>query len=482
MTRRQRIAGAALYLCAPANLRAGRLAEWIGRLGAAGVDVVQLRDRSLAPAELAAEAGACAAAARAAGVLFIINDDPQLAAACGADGVHLGQGDGAIADARDVLGPDRIVGRTSRGGTELAAAAADGADYASVSPVWATPTKPGRAAVGLAAVAAAARTATVPWFALGSIDERRARRLAALGATRIACVRAIVDAEDPAAAARALRAALASPPRVLSIAGSDSGGGAGIQADIKAIVRAGAFPMTAITAITAQNTVGVRAASLTPPDLIAEQVRSVVEDIGVDAVKTGMLGSARVVRATAALLAELDPHDEIPIVVDPVLRAESGAALMESSGLRAYIDHLLPRATVTTPNVFEAAALVDRPDSTSRDLARELAARCGCAVIVTGGHGPDPADVLAFGDGRQVRIAGVRLSVGTTHGAGCTHSATLAAHLAQGAPLVLAARAAKRAATRAVRDGIELGAGAGPVDVTGGVRPRRARPPRATPR
>ncbi|MFM9125282.1 MAG: thiamine phosphate synthase, partial [Actinomycetota bacterium] len=230
---------ARVYAIAPARIRAGTLAEWIPRLHAA---------------DLRAAAQACADAARACGALLIVNDDPVLAAEVGADGVHLGQDDGAIAWARDVLGPDAIVGRTTRGGAVLAAAEAEGADYASVSPLWATPTKPDRAPAGLAAAIAAARTARIPWFALGGLDPLRARRVAAVGATRLAAVREIADADDPAAAVRGLVDCLDTDPRVLSVAGSDSAGGAGIQADIKAVSMAGGFPMTAVTALTAQST------------------------------------------------------------------------------------------------------------------------------------------------------------------------------------------------------------------------------------
>ena len=292
--RRRRLADARLYVVSPARMRAGRLADLIPALARAGVDLVQLRDRSLTDAQLDAEAAACAAAAASCGVLFIVNDLPELARAVGADGVHLGQGDGVIADARALLGPDRLIGRSTRGGDQLDAAADEGADYASVGPLWETPTKPGRAATELARAAAAARAARIPWFAIGGIDERRVLRAAAVGARRVVVVRAVVEAEDPEGAARRLRARLVdAAPRVLSVAGSDSSGGAGIQADIKAIVRAGGFPTCAITALTAQTTVGVRALEVTSPQMVADQIACAAEDIGVDAVKTGMLATRR---------------------------------------------------------------------------------------------------------------------------------------------------------------------------------------------
>ena len=464
--RHRALADARLYLVAPARIAAGRLADHIPALAAAGVDIVQLRDRALGRDELLGEARACAAAAAATGILFVVNDDPELARACGADGVHLGQDDMHPADARALLGPERIIGRSTRGGEMLDEAHAEGADYASVGPIWDTPTKPGRPATGLEPVAGAARGARLPWFAIGGIDARRIGRVAAVGARRAVVVRAICDAPDPAAAARDLRARLVDGrPRVMSVASTDSGGGAGTLADVKAIVRAGGFPLCAIAALTAQSTVGVDAVRALDPDFILSQVAAVSGDIGVDGVKTGMLATPILVEATAHALSTLPADERVPIVVDPVLRAESGAPLMEAGGEEAYLVHLLPMATVVTPNLFEAQALTGLLDDDPELLARTLHDRHGCAAIVTGGHGGRAGDTLCDDEGVTV-IPGVRLPRETTHGAGCTHSSTLATHLASGVPLREAASLAKRAATGAVAGGRPFGAGAGPVDVT----------------
>jgi len=464
--RRRRLAEARLYLVAPASIRASRLADAIPALARAGVDLVQLRDRSLSDADLLREATDCAAACAASGVLFIVNDSPPLARAVGADGVHLGQEDGAVEGARALLGPDRLVGRSTRGGDLLERAAAEGADYASVGPVWETPTKPGRAPIGLAPVAAAARAARIPWFAIGGLDERRTLRVRAVGARRAVVVRAVAESADPAAAAARIRERITDgAPRVMTVATTDSGGGAGIQADTKAIAQAGGFPMCAVVALTAQSTVGVDAVATLDPAFVAQQVATVVGDIGLDGLKTGMLATPELVEATADALADLDPADEISIVVDPVLRAESGASLMAAGGEEAYRRALLPLATVITPNLAEAQALTGSDRDDAEWLARTLHERHGCAAIVTGGHGATSADLLCDGGG-VLAIPGVRLARHSTHGAGCTHSATLATLLASGLPLREAAAGAKRAATGAVRGGRPLGAGAGPVDVT----------------
>ena len=260
---------------------------------------------------------------------------------------------------------------------------------------------------------------------------------------------------------------------MLSIAGSDSGGGAGIQADLKAFARCGVHGMTAIAALTAQNTVAVTGIHPVPGDFIVAQVKAVAEDIGVDAVKIGMLGTADTVHAVREALELLDP--ETPIVLDPVMVAESGAVLLDEPAGAAIVEELLPRVTVITPNVPEARVLAataaDDPVAGGADiddieaLARRLHDLGPATVVVTGGHRDDATDL--FYDGEQFeRIPGERHADGAAHGSGCTHSSALAAHLALGHNPLEAARAARRIAGEAVRDGIRgLGAGAGPVDV-----------------
>jgi hydroxymethylpyrimidine/phosphomethylpyrimidine kinase len=315
------------------------------------------------------------------------------------------------------------------------------------------------------------------------------------------------------------------PPRVLSIAGSDSGGGAGIQADLKAFARCGVHGMTAITAITAQNTTAVAAVYPLPPEAIVEQVRAVAEDIGVDAVKIGMLGNAEIIGAVERAL---DLLPGAPVVLDPVMVAESGARLLDEAAEDALRRRLVPRVTVVTPNLSEAAVLAGSGDSAGsgdwaesgdraesgapagsgaraeiggavtsasrvgggsavgRDepsrpgahprpdarrepelLARAIHALGPDVVVVTGGHREEATDLFFDGE-RVVEIPGVRYPDGASHGSGCTHSSVLAAQLALGVEPLEAARRAKQIASEAVRDGLRgLGSGAGPVDVFG---------------
>ena len=268
-----------------------------------------------------------------------------------------------------------------------------------------------------------------------------------------------------------------SPVRaVLSIAGSDSGGGAGIQADLKAFARCGVHGTTAITALTAQNTTGVTGVHPVPTDFIVEQVRAVADDIRIDAVKIGMLGTAETVATVSRALDLLD--DGVPVVIDTVMVAESGAVLLDEPARAALVDQLLPRATVITPNVPEARVLartaglvIDDEGSGSDEevesLVRGLKSLGPQCVVVTGGHRDEIVDVFFDGE-RLERLHGERYADGAAHGSGCTHSSALAAHLALGHDPLEAARRAKAVASEAVANGLrDIGRGAGPVDAMG---------------
>jgi hydroxymethylpyrimidine/phosphomethylpyrimidine kinase len=287
-------------------------------------------------------------------------------------------------------------------------------------------------------------------------------------------------------------------PVALTIAGSDSGGGAGIQADLKAFARCGVHGCSAITAITAQNTVGVKAIHPVPPEIVLAQVRALVSDIGVDAVKVGMLGTVGVTLAVARALDELPAGT--PVVVDPVMVAESGARLLDADAQDALIAEIVPRASVLTPNLPEARVLAGLPvlegdvvvanaeeeeeeeEEEARELARAVLALGAGAVVLTGGHRVSTVDLLLErpsndprGEASVVEIPGERHRDGAAHGSGCTHSAVLAARLALGDTTLQAARIARRLAGEAVAHGLrDVGSGAGPVDVLGLERMRES--------
>jgi hydroxymethylpyrimidine/phosphomethylpyrimidine kinase len=253
---------------------------------------------------------------------------------------------------------------------------------------------------------------------------------------------------------------MARTARALTIASSDSGGGAGIQADLRAFAAAGCHGASVIVALTAQNTAEVTAIHAVPTDFITAQVDAVFDDIGVDAAKTGMLLSVEIIETVAAAL----NGRRVPLVVDPVMVASSGARLLHEDAVRVLVRTLFPLATVVTPNLPEAE-MITGATGTRRELAERLCGLGAAAAIVTGGHGEDHVDHL-FDGAHHVEIPVARHPVATTHGAGCTHSATLAALLAQGWPLEQAARTAAEVAARAVANGLaDVGAGDGPVDV-----------------
>ena len=257
-------------------------------------------------------------------------------------------------------------------------------------------------------------------------------------------------------------------PRVLSIAGSDSGGGAGIQADLKTFAALGCFGMSAITALTAQNTTGVRSIHAVPAQMLADQIDAVVEDIGVDAVKIGMLHSAETVQTVARAIQR---HALQRLVLDPVMVATSGAVLIEHSAVDVLVRELFPRCAIITPNLDEAALLVGQPLHNERDMESAAAQLLGMgaqAVLVKGGHlaGAVVADLLALPSGETLWMRDARIDTPNTHGTGCTLSSAIAAQLALQQPLVQAVQLARRFIRGALLHSaqVKTGHGSGPLN------------------
>ena len=261
-------------------------------------------------------------------------------------------------------------------------------------------------------------------------------------------------------------------PNVLSVAGSDPSGGAGIQADLKTFGALGCFGMAALTALTAQNTRGVGAIVTLAPDFVVAQIKAIFDDIRIDAMKIGMVATPQIAAGLGEVLGELRArYGDIPIVVDPVLASTSGHALGSAAVGEALVAHVMPHAALLTPNLGEAAALSGRPLATCVEDMREtgvaLVARGARAVLVKGGHldGGDAIDVLCIGDTYEV-FTGRRIATRNTHGTGCTLSSAIAAHLARGASLACAIRDAKAYLEAALAAGasLDVGGGCGPVD------------------
>jgi hydroxymethylpyrimidine/phosphomethylpyrimidine kinase len=265
-------------------------------------------------------------------------------------------------------------------------------------------------------------------------------------------------------------------PTALTIAGSDSGGGAGIQADLKTFAALGVYGMSAVTAVTVQNTKGVSGYEELSPQTVADQIRAVVSDIGVDAAKTGMLASAAIVEAVADAVAET----QVPnLVVDPVFMSKHGHPLLADDAVEALRQRILPLAALVTPNLPEASGLAGfRVDSAAsmKGAAEAIRSFGPEAVLVKGGHlsddrSDDRSDDLFFDGTRLLWVEAERIDTANTHGTGCVLSSAIAAHLARGDDLLDAVRQGKAFVTEAIRHALEIGQGIGPVDPIWGIRP-----------
>lgn len=472
------IADLSLYLVTDAELCGDRgVVETVRQAVEGGVRVVQLRDKAATDAETADQLIALSEAIDGR-ALLVVNDRLDAAVAArerGArvDGVHLGQGDESVLRAREALGPDALIGLTANTSAHLDAVRslpAGTVDYLGVGVIRPTATKPDHPApLGVDGFAAFVAHSPVPCVAIGGVGIDDTEALRAAGAAGLAVVSALCAADEPAAAAEAFRRRwrAGAVPRVLSIAGSDPSGGAGIQADLKAIAANGGYGMAALTALTAQNTQGVRAVHVPPADFLSAQLAAVSDDIVVDAVKIGMLADAAVITAVGEWLDAVRP----PVVVlDPVMVATSGDRLLAPDAERALHD-LLGRATVITPNLAELAVLTGREIADWADAlsaAEELSADVGAAILVTGGHLPGDEAPDALVDARSgVRheFSGTRILTENTHGTGCSLSSALATRLARGEEAGEAVRSARSWLRESIRAGagLRVGRGHGPI-------------------
>lgn len=438
-----------------------------------GVSCVQLRDKHSGTTELIERTHTLLRLARPWRVLVIVNDRVDVALAAGADGVHLGQRDTPVLQARATLGPHAVIGLSLEHPDQLAGADAAAADYLAVSPVFDTPTKTDTApAWGVEGLRQARRATGSPLVAIGGIDAERLPDVWATGVDGVAVVRAISHAADTGAAATQLRSLMtdARPwrvPRVLSIAGSDSGGGAGIQADLKTLAALGCHGMSAVTALTAQNSVGVQAIHAAPPSFLAQQIASVLDDIGADAVKVGMLHD----EATVDVVADALHQYRRPTVLDPVMVATSGDALVTPPTVRRLREQLFSACSVITPNLDELGLLVGRPIEGlggALHAAQILVDQGARAVLVKGGHLDTPrvTDTLVDASGVLWQRSAPRLITRNLHGTGCSLSSAIAAFLAQGRDIVVAVDAAHHWVRCALLGGLDLrlGAGHGPLN------------------
>lgn len=449
----------------------GDLPERAAQALRGGVSVLQYRAKGKAYGDCLAEGGELKRLCAGFGTLFIVNDDLQLARELDADGVHLGQGDGDIAEARALLGPDKVIGKSTHNLEEALRAEQDGADYIGFGAMYPTGSKIVSHLPGAGGVAAIRGKVKIPIVAIGGITAGNASPVIEAGADALAVISAVFSAPRPdvAAAELSLLFNRVRPfPRgsVLSVAGSDSGGGAGIQADVKTITLLGSYAATVLTALTAQNTRGVSAIHGLPPSFVSDQLDAVLADIPVDVIKTGMLHTPAIISALAERLGERKVY--IPMVIDPVMISKGGTALLEREAVQLFCDELLPQAYLLTPNVPEAERLLGRSIKNEAEMERaaiDLHAMGAANVLVKGGHlaGRLSTDIL-FDGVRCHRFSSERLFTSNTHGTGCSYASAIAALLAQGEPLLTAVERSKVFISSAIRLARSLGKGHSPVN------------------
>lgn len=403
-------------------------------------------------------------------VPFIVNDDPELALALDADGLHLGQDDADPAEARRLLGPRKIIGVSTHNAVEALRAEVAGADYIGLGAMYPSTSKEIQNLAGPEALAAIRSRIRIPVVAIGGINRDNAVPLIDLGADAVAVIAAVLGHREPGLAAAELsllfnRKTEYQRGRVLTIAGSDSGGGAGIQGDLKTITLLGSYGASVITALTAQNTRGVSDIHAPPPSFVGEQLDAVLSDIPVDVVKTGMLYSPEITALVADKLLEFNRKI---VVVDPVMTAKGGSSLLARDALTVLKERLIPLSYLLTPNIPEAEKLTGLVivDEEGMQEAARLLCRMGARnVLVKGGHLPEGVSVDILFDGSAfTRFPVPRILTKNSHGTGCTLASAIATFLAQGEPLPIAVARAKEFVTLAIKLAQPMGKGRGPVN------------------
>ena len=456
-----------LYLITDDNLD-GKLLQKVKSALAGGVKIVQYRAKNTRPDERREIAQKLRGLCHLHQAKLIINDLPELAREVDADGVHLGQDDMPAVQARQLLGRNKLIGISTHSVEEALKAEAQGADYIAIGSVFPTDTKDDTQLVGIEMLRKVRKAVRVPLVAIGGMTAERAFDALDAGADSIAVISGIMADADPARAAKEysllFNRKLPFPRgRVMTIAGSDSGGGAGIQADIKTISLLGSYASSVLTALTAQNTLTVAETYQVHTDFVLKQLNTVLDDIGTDTVKTGMLSWGGIVTRVAKVIEDRS----LLAVVDPVMIAKGGESLLDREAHDSLLSRLLPQSYLLTPNVPEVEALTGiNPQSEAEmvEAGRQLQQFGARNILVKGGHLKGEAiDVLLLGN--QVHhLSAPRFDTCNTHGTGCTLSAAIATFLAQGYPLYRAVERAKRFVSLAIEHAVPLGKGHGPVN------------------
>lgn len=435
-----------------------------------GASFIQLREKDgpqVSEEELRADIAEIKKLCRKFQVPFVIDDDVDLAIKCDADGVHVGQKDQDCGEVRKLIGPDKILGVSAQTVEQAKLAEEAGADYLGVGAVFPTSSKSDAVEVPRQTLIDICEAVSIPVVAIGGITADNIGQLKGCGVAGAAVISEIFAAEDITAATKDLGQAvqhmLNDLPTALTIAGSDSSGGAGIQADLKTMITNNVYGMSAITALTAQNTTGVKNVMNVTPEFLRDELDEIFTDIYPDAVKIGMVSEASLIRV---IMDRLAYYQAKHVVVDPVMVATSGAKLIDDEAIEVLQEELLPLAELVTPNIPEAEILSGMKITDSQDMeaaAKRIYDQWGSKVLLKGGHAVNDANDLLY-DGSIHWIQGKRIDNPNTHGTGCTLSSAIASHLAKGETLLSSVVKAKTYLSQALEAQLDLGHGSGPMN------------------
>lgn len=435
-----------------------------------GATFVQLREKDLSFDEFVKLALQIKAVTDTYNVPFVINDNIDVAKTVDADGVHIGQGDQELLYAREILGPNKIIGVSCHNVEEALIAEKNGADYIGVGAVFSTSTKLDASSVSFDCLQNICNTINIPVVAIGGISKNNILKLQGSGVNGVAVISAIFAQSDIAIATKELlhlsnqMTGSSTMQKVLTIAGSDCSGGAGIQADIKTITAHKMYAMSAITALTAQNTTGVYGVLDSTPEFVASELDAIFTDIVPDAVKIGMVSNKDIIKTIAHKLKEYDAKN---IVLDPVMISTSGSKLLKDDAMDMLINELMPIATLITPNIPEAECLCGFEIHCKDDMikaAKKIATFYKSNILIKGGHLSDCSDDLLYADNEFTWYECAKINNPNTHGTGCTLSSAIACNLAKNLPLNICLFNAKAYITGALEANLDLGQGSGPLN------------------
>lgn len=433
-----------------------------------GATIIQLREKNISTEKLSEIAGKLVPICHKYGVPLIVNDDWKAAVLSNADGVHVGSDDTSVAEIRQKTDTDFIIGATAKTVEQAKKAESQGADYIGVGAVFPSPTKKNAIRITADALREICRSVKIPAVAIGGITKENIWQLRSCGNRGIAVVSAVFSKDDVKSATEELAELwqkVYHTRTALTIAGSDCSGGAGIQADIKTMQAHGVYAMSAITALTAQNTTAVTGIYEVPAEFVAQQIDMIFSDIRPDAVKVGMISSAKTAEIVADRLAYWKAEN---IVIDPVAVATSGSSLSSTETYEKVKNRLFPIATLVTPNIPETELITGMKISCMDDMektSRLVFEKYGCAVLCKGGHSDFPAnDFFYNGSDDNCWYKGAYIANPNTHGTGCTLSSAIAANLAKRYLCRIAIIHAKEYISSTLLSQIDLGRGNGPLN------------------